>query len=392
MSQSLSNRLRDLDYSSMLRALDALSNWRVALLLIAASVLALIVAAFMTYLGIKAGSMSAVTIFGALGLLGAVVIWGAGFNAAGVLLHDEALEHTPRAMPDAVAFGLMCLGRAIVIALMILLIIVGWTAVMAIVYFACKVPGVGPLIFAFAYPACVVISGVILAALMWLAVPVLLAALWDGMSVTEAIATLVAVAKERLVFTVLLLVMLSALCVFAASIVGAVLSGGFGIASSVAAYVMGSAGDVGNSFGRAGDLMGVIGVLNSSSGYAIAGAMGGAIVVAVAAALVSQIAIKGITLVYLQAINGLDLAAARASLDAGFDAARQKAAEVKSRAVAQAQQLQAQAQQMQAQARERSQAAPPSGSVGGAPQCPNCQASITSNDVFCGSCGARVKA
>ena len=392
MNTPLSSRLNDLNYASILRALDALSNWRVALLLIGASILALAVAAFMAYIGTKAGPMSAVTAFASLGLLMAAVIWGAGFNAAGVLLHDEALDQSPRPTMDAIIFGLMCLGRMLALGLMILLIVLVWIAVMAVVYFACKIPGVGPLLFTFAYPVFVVISGVMLAAVIWLAAPILLAALWDGMSVTEAIAALVAVARERLVFTILLLVMLSALCAFAAGIISGLLSGGFGIASSVAVYVMGSAGDVGNAFGRAGDLMGVIGVLNSSSGYAIAGAMGGAIVVAVAAALVTQIAINGITLVYLQAISGLDLAAARSEMEAGIDAARQKAAEAKNRAIAQAQQMQAQAQQMQAHARERSQAAAPSAhTVGMSTRCPKCQAGITPDDVFCGACGTRVK-
>ena len=95
MNQSISNRLHDLNYGSVLRALDALSNWRVALLLIVSLVVALFVTALGGYVGVnmgmKVGSQALMMGISGLGGLVAAVIWGTGFNAAGVLLHDQAL-------------------------------------------------------------------------------------------------------------------------------------------------------------------------------------------------------------------------------------------------------------------------------------------------------------
>ena len=390
MNQSISNRLHDLNYGSVLRALDALSNWRVALLLIASLVVALFVTALAGYVGVnmgmKAGSQALMMGISGLGGLLAAVIWGTGFNAAGVLLHDQALEQEPRPMMDALIFGAICFGRAVALGLMLLVIVLAYCVVMALAYFACKLPGVGPVLFTFVHPLFVVTTGVMLVTIMWLAAPLLLASLWDGLGVMEAIGTLVAVARERLVFTILLLVVLSLLTGFAASIVSAVLFSGIGISSAVAMGVMGRVGEVAGAFGGFGSWRNAMEILNFGSGYMIAGALGSMIVVAMAAALISQIALKGFTLVYLQAINGLDLAATQSNLAAGLDAARHKATEAANRAVAQA-------QNMQAQARERSQAA------GVAPRamalsstCPKCQVAITAQDVFCGGCGFKLKA
>lgn len=400
MSQSISNRLHDLNYGGVLRALDALSNWRVALLLIVSLVTALFVLGLAGYMGLnmgmKAGSQAVMMTISGLGGFLAAVVWGTGFNAAGVLLHDQALEQEPRPVTDALIFGAICFGRAVALGLMLVVIVLAYGVVMALAYFACKLPGVGPILFTFVYPAFVVTTGVMLVAIMWLAVPLLLASLWDGLGVMEAIGTLVAVARERLVFTILLLVVLSLLTAFAASIVSGVLFSGFGIASAVAVSVMGSVGDVGGSLSGFSSWGDVMQVLNHGSGYMIAGAAGSMIVVAMAAALIAQITIKGITLVYLQAINGLDLAATQSNLAAGFEAARQKATDATNRAVAHAQnmqaQAQAQAQSMQAQARERSRAAgTPTGAVAMQSSCPKCQAPVTAQDVFCGGCGFKLK-
>jgi hypothetical protein len=63
-------------------------------------------------------------------------------------------------------------------------------------------------------------------------------------------------------------------------------------------------------------------------GHAIAGAIGAALLWAVAASLVGQVYLLGLSLVYLRVTEGLDLTASEAALRATFDDARRRTAEL----------------------------------------------------------------
>jgi len=64
------------------------------------------------------------------------------------------------------------------------------------------------------------------------------------------------------------------------------------------------------------------------AGHAIAGAIGGALLWAVAASLVGQVYLLGLSLVYLRVTEGLDLNASEAALRATFDDAKRRTAEL----------------------------------------------------------------
>ena len=63
------------------------------------------------------------------------------------------------------------------------------------------------------------------------------------------------------------------------------------------------------------------------SGHAVAGAIGGALLWAVAASLVGQVYLLGLSLVYLRVTEGLDLTASEEALRATFDDAKRRTAE-----------------------------------------------------------------
>jgi len=64
------------------------------------------------------------------------------------------------------------------------------------------------------------------------------------------------------------------------------------------------------------------------AGHAIAGAIGGALLWAVAASLIGQVYLLGLSLVYLRVTEGLDLTASEEALRATFDDARRRTAEL----------------------------------------------------------------
>jgi hypothetical protein len=67
-------------------------------------------------------------------------------------------------------------------------------------------------------------------------------------------------------------------------------------------------------------------------GHAVAGAIGAALLWAVAASLVGQVYLLGLSLVYLRVTEGLDLSASEAALRATFDDAKRRTAELGERA------------------------------------------------------------
>jgi hypothetical protein len=68
------------------------------------------------------------------------------------------------------------------------------------------------------------------------------------------------------------------------------------------------------------------------SGHAVAGAIGGALLWAIAASLVGQVYLLGLSLVYLRVTEGLDLTASEEALRATFDDAKRRTAELGAKA------------------------------------------------------------
>jgi hypothetical protein len=124
-------------------------------------------------------------------------IAGTGLSATGIMLLDRARQAPPRAVVDALVFGFLCFLKACVIAIAIgaAAVVVGLLA--SIIYFVCKIPGIGPLLLFITHPVMVVTAG-LFAFLMTIFGALAAPALWDGDSVTQAIAKdLLFLNKER---------------------------------------------------------------------------------------------------------------------------------------------------------------------------------------------------
>ena len=141
--------------ASLLSAVDAVRNWRAAALMLASLLVALLVVALAGVVSVKLHIL-----FGLIFFLLAFAIFFYGANATGIMLMDEAQGSESRPIFAAVLTSLSIGHRLIFAMLLLMLIYIIGALAIALLLFICKVPGFGPLLFAFVFPLCVVVSGV----------------------------------------------------------------------------------------------------------------------------------------------------------------------------------------------------------------------------------------
>jgi len=254
---------------------------------------------------------------GLLAFLAWIVAIGTGVNAAGLLQMDHARGISPRSTADALAYGLMCIPKLIVLGLAFLAVEVAVFVVIALLLVICKIPVLGPLLFVVVFPLSVVVAGVTIVGLL-LCMLLSLPAIWQGASITRALAQTLAIVRSRLVESVLLLVLLGFITFAVGLIVFGVLAAGLVPTVGMSVSIVGFSG------------LGMESLMAMSQGgaHAVAGAIGGALLWAVAASLVGQVYLLGLSLVYLRVTEGLDLSASEESLRAAFDDARRRTVEL----------------------------------------------------------------
>lgn len=397
--------------SSMFLAVSGLRNLRAAVAMSGCFVAAVVVfGLFSTLVGGVTGYL--------LGGLLSPLLFFAGIHAAGVLLMDQARDLPPRTVKDAVVYGLLCVPKTI--GLIVLLVLAGLAvyALIALLFWVCKLPGLGPLLYAVTLPLSVVASGLVFTAL-FLGLLLSLAAIWEGASVMGALAKVFAVLQTRLVEAVLLVAVVMVLAGIVMLFIASVLMSGYLPALGLSAGILPGAGSSlggigglmpGPSFGgMSGPMAG--GMMRSGAGalggYALAGLFGSAILWALALTLTNQVALLGVSLAYLKLTDGLDASATEGALQARVADARRKAAELGAKAKEASERARAQAERAMEQRRQQATegaadaaaAAQPSSpesveraatlaSVG---RCPACAEPVMAPDLFCGSCGHRLQ-
>ena len=304
-------------FSSLFEAVSGLRNGRAIVALLGCLVVGVVVA------------MLLLSMFGAPGLLVmllATLVWfvaiGTGVNAAGILQMDEARAAPRRGTVDALVLGLMGLPKLVVLGLACLAVEVAVFIAIALLMAVCKIPVFGPMLFVVAFPLSVAVAGITVVGLFMLAA-LSLPAIWQGEPLMRAVTQTLAIVRGRFVETLLLLVFVGLLCFVVGLVVFAVFGAGLVPTMALSASIL--------SFGGMTP-MGMAGMSPSLDGagtrYAISGAIGGAVLWAVAVAVVGQVYLRGLALVYLRVTEGLDLGAAEAALRAGIDEARRRAAEL----------------------------------------------------------------
>ena len=150
-----------------------------------------------------------------------------------------------------------------------------------------------------------------------------------------------------------------------------------------------------------GPLGGLMGMMQGGGGgYAMAGSIGGGVLWAVAATLVSQVWLLGLNLVYLRVSEGLDAQGTEQALAHGLAEARRRSVEMGQKAREAAERARG---QVRPHAGPSAAATPTAAPAAAAPTviippaaplamaCPSCRATVTTDDLFCGACGHRLK-
>jgi hypothetical protein len=304
-------------FSSLFQAVNGLRNRRALVALIGCTVAGVLVAGLLVAtsgtLGFMAGLLAFIVYFVAV---------GTGVNAAGLLHMDSARGISPRSTVDALVYGLVCIPKLIVLGLAFIAVEIAIFIVLAILFFICKIPFLGPLLFTVVFPVSVVVAGVTICGL-FLCMVLSLPAIWQGATITRALAQTLAIARSRLIEAVLLLVFVG----FLAFAVGLVIFGVLGAGLLPTLGLSGSIVGFGGGMGGMGSLMGMMQGYGGGS-QMVAGAIGGLVLWAVAASLVGQVYLLGLCLVYLRVTEGLDPSATEAALRERLDDARRRAGEL----------------------------------------------------------------
>ncbi|MGK2899104.1 MAG: hypothetical protein ACSLE9_10520 [Burkholderiaceae bacterium] len=404
-------------FSSLFQSINGLRNRRALAALLGCMVVGILVAGLFSLMATRLGFFVAF-----LGGLFLFVAAATGIHAAGVLLMDQARGAPLRSLPDAVVYGLLCIPKFIVLVLALALVAIAVFIVLAIVYFICKIPVLGPILFVVVFPLSVVISGLTLCGLflcMFLALP----AIWEGATITRAIAQALAIARSRLVESILLLAVVGLLSGVIGVIVFSVLFTGLMPSIGLSASILGGDGlySLMGMMRRGGGDFGEMGGGGAgSAGYAIAAGIGAGLLWALAGSLLSLVYLLGLNLVYLRVTEGLDVGATEAALKARLDDAKRQAADLGQKARDAAERARDQARQSAAAAQASAAAAaaaavsrpatpvepaappttasppdlppgPAAPAAATAPTCPQCLATVGKDDLFCGICGFRLK-
>lgn len=375
----IGNAIKQASSISLLASLDGMSNRRAFTALAIAAIAALGVAALAGMFFSQYETWS--EILGGIVMLLAALIWLTGISASGFLLMDQARGANIRSVADAFLGAIFTLPKLIGTVLVQVAILLVLLLCVALLLVVCKIPSVGPMLYAFVFPVCAAVSGVVLAGLLYVYTSLSLSSLWDGCTFREILARLWAITRYRLVLVILMLVMLSLLTMFTSFVLGGIAFGGIGLVSLMSASILGSGGGL-SSLGLGGALQ----IFNGDfgNGYFGAGALGAGILMAAVMALPMMVFLKGLCHIYLQAADGLDFSEAERAIEEHTEQIRRKAEE---------------AQQRARESIEKSREArkPPVTTTVAEQEkakglaCPSCHGTVLDTDTFCEHCGNKLK-
>ncbi|MDR2297335.1 MAG: zinc ribbon domain-containing protein [Comamonas sp.] len=324
--------LGDIRFGTLARAAEGLTQWRPLLL----AFLTLLLTGLVISLGQLLPGILALVMM----LVAFVVLMG-GFSGVGIMLMDKAKEQPVRSFAAAASAGLLCLPKFLLIGLAMMAAFIVYMLLAAVIYFIGKIPFIGGIIAFIAHPVLVLVFAAALVALIWVIGPLMAPALWSGMPVKAAMGNVIAIARKRLIEVVLMEVVLYIIL----SLIGVMLFAGL-VPASLSLTAMGTSimGDSNAMVAMAAG-MGGRGVSPLSMLYAggntwgLTAGLG--VLYCVVGALMTQVGIMGMNLIYLQARGNLDHSEAEDVLDDFMGDVRKKATEAKERARQAAQDLSA---------------------------------------------------
>ncbi|PKY11966.1 hypothetical protein B1757_01025 [Acidithiobacillus marinus] len=222
----------DLSFSLLLRALRGITLWQ--------PILVYILAVFIGMAGLEFFIQWPGGIIGAsIGLLILFISFGVGYlGAGGVLLHEARGDALPGIL-HSLRFGLKTLPRLIGLLVIESLLLLGIFVVELLGFLACKIPGIGAILFVPLFPLTMLMNAVVfvLAIIVFnLSGP----ALWHGESVSNSLRHTLSIARNKPGSILLMMLLLGALSAGLAIIIAIILYTGYSMALSAAAPALAS--------------------------------------------------------------------------------------------------------------------------------------------------------
>lgn len=369
--------------SSLLDALDAVSKWQPFVILSVTFLASLLIAALFGAVAAAfantSGVLAAVT--GFVGFIATISVSIIGFNATGIWLSDEVWGRSQRSIMDAVMAAVFTSHRLLAVLALEFVFFLVFMLALALVFFICKIPGLGPLLYAVAMPVGVIASGIVLFALLYIAIPLAAPAIWNGTPIMRTMVMLQSVARNRMLKAIVMMVLLGLLTFMVIGFVSAVLVFGSMVVAALSAAVLGV-----SSFGMGNITQLFSGRGFGMDGYTYAVGFGVACLFLIGSIPGVLIALRGFSIIYREVSDNLNfeedernLSERMAVMKARAEAARQQALTAHA--------PQAPKEPSQPAVAERA----PHANAAPTPTCNRCHAPVTPDELFCGECGNKLK-
>jgi len=226
-----------------------------------------------------------------------------GGNAAGLLVMDDALGRPRREVGEAVRDALGSAHRLLMVLLLGGSAGLVVFALLGLLLWLCRLPGLGPWLFALVVPLGVVVAGVTLLAAAALLAPLAAPAVWRGLGVREVLAFLRRQLRQRLVFAALLSAAVSGVAAAVGALVtAAVVAGGRAVAAMAVLIVQVDLPPqqlMAGLFGHGLRALGAAGAPAAQTPHGQAALVGGGVVFALALVLPGVVSLRGMCAAYL---------------------------------------------------------------------------------------------
>jgi len=363
----------------LLSAVEAVTNRRAFITLFstftaAALLFALFTAVAMGFLSNGHYDLSKIT--GGIGFLVVLLVAMTGISATGFLLNDSIRGREQRTISSSLILALATLPRVLGVMLMLFAIGLLLLLSVALVLAICKIPGIGPLLYAIAFPVCAVVLGASFYAMLFV-VSLHGPAIWEGNAIMRTVAVLGAIARQRLLSVIIQSILLGMLVGLVTSIIFGALLAGVSSTSLLSLPILGQGSGVEMLMGLASHFMGMGG--GNGAGYATAATFGMILLLGCAIVAPALVALSGSCIIFANVTENLSAAVMEKKLQGAIDAVRQKAEEAKRHLEESRNQLAV------ANTAVTAPAAPSSTYL-----CPKCNTPFSAGDVFCGNCGNRL--
>lgn len=275
----------------LLNAVDVVTNKQAFLTLLSTLLATALIGSGLSWLSVKLLMSGHGTLSSLLGLGGGLILLFVlmlGASATGFLVNDQMRGREVRSVSAALAAALTTLPRLLAVAALLFLFAIALVIAVLIVLVVCKIPGLGPLLYTFVFPAVALTLGIFFYASAFvcsLSGP----ALWEGNSALRILALLWSVVRNKLLVVLIQSILLGLLVGLISGLIGMALFFGIGMTSTLSSLVL----STGRSNGLMMDLM-----RGNANGYIVAAGIGGGLLTAIAMTVPVLVAIAGQCLIF----------------------------------------------------------------------------------------------